>query len=821
MTLYPLQGGALTPSPNTPPSRRSVLTQTSPFVIIDIAKTEKPGGDSVKKYISVILSVAVVLAVFWALPVGARAAENSVTVEWKNKTSEAWERGFTVSIEACANVSGTFEEMGLRIWDRNKELIQTVSKTPEPASGESLYLCFDTAEEFFYLDDYYYTYQFYVIFNGTEYRSNTYGITTIHTHQGDEWIMETEPTCTSEGIQYYICIYCGLRISRGVPATGHSFSGECTDIEAAPTCTAPGTLTRSCTACDEKESREIPARGHDYHSGTCGVCGHKAPVTAQRLAGANRWETSRLVADDMKANLGVEKFGAVIIASGNDFADALAGSYLATVKKAPILLCWGKGGKYAYLDTDNIHYIKNNLAPGGTVYILGGVNAVPGHYESELKGYTVKRLGGENRFETNLRILEEAGVPRGSDVLVCTATNFADSLSASATGLPILLVHNESGKLLDCQKAYLAMLDCNYYIIGGTSAVSNNLGGQFFNYSKNVWRVSGANRFETSIKVARLFLDSSGEVVLAYAWNYPDGLCGGVLANSMNAPLILTMTDYESQAGQYTDQKWIDSGTVLGGTGLISDEAVRKIFSSECGNNRNRKSYGTGSCTKLCGTKQVVVLFLDDNGSSWDRESVAEKMETTINPGLDMLSASAAEWGIRLDFKTEYIYTDSAAGVNLKYNGMIEFGNNDTTDLLDAAAKSLGFGSSNSMDTSYRERFGAEEIIYLLMVNRDSRSYAVKDQSGYGGQYLERCVIFSNSSVHAIPHEILHIFGAEDLYRDGNKRVERAAMADELYYHDYMLDNFSNQKNVGAFTAYCIGWSHICPEVCSDPRWWS
>ncbi len=91
------------------------------------------------------------------------------------------------------------------------------------------------------------------------------------------------------------------------------------------------------------------------------------PLDVVRLAGGHRWNTALKVADEMKDNLGVRKFDAVIIASGNDFADALAGSYLSTVKNAPILLSWGKGGKFEYLDTDNIDYIKNNLAEGGTV----------------------------------------------------------------------------------------------------------------------------------------------------------------------------------------------------------------------------------------------------------------------------------------------------------------------------------------------------------------------------------------------------------------------------------------------------------------------
>ena len=78
--------------------------------------------------------------------------------------------------------------------------------------------------------------------------------------------------------------------------------------------------------------------------------------------------------------------------------------------------------------------------------------------------------------------------------------------------------------------------------------------------------------------VADAFFGNPSAAVLAYAQNYPDGLCGGALAYSMHAPLILTMTGYESEAAAYTARKHITSGVVLGGETLISDEAVRVIF---------------------------------------------------------------------------------------------------------------------------------------------------------------------------------------------------------------------------------------------------
>ena len=57
-----------------------------------------------------------------------------------------------------------------------------------------------------------------------------------------------------------------------------------------------------------------------------------------RLSGKDRYATSLLAADALKEVTCTDTFDAIILASGTGFADALAGSYLAAVKGAPILL---------------------------------------------------------------------------------------------------------------------------------------------------------------------------------------------------------------------------------------------------------------------------------------------------------------------------------------------------------------------------------------------------------------------------------------------------------------------------------------------------
>ena len=298
------------------------------------------------------------------------------------------------------------------------------------------------------------------------------------------------------------------------------------------------------------------------------------PWPVLRLSGSSRSETAFKAAEELKEVLGVNKFDTIILASGDNFADALAGSYLAAVKSAPILLY----RKNAI--AENATYIRENLAYHGTVYILGGTASVSQEMEDALSGLTVKRLYGSSRFDTNLAILREAGIS-GDEILVATGWNFADCLSASATGKPILLVNSSTNKLTNSQIKYLRSLTgVKFTIIGGSASVSIKLATELAAYGM-VDRVYGATREETSVKVAERYFGFSYYALVAYSRNFPDGLCGGPLAYALNSPLLLTNVKQEAPAAAYVADNGIPMGIILGGTASIADATVRTIFAMD------------------------------------------------------------------------------------------------------------------------------------------------------------------------------------------------------------------------------------------------
>lgn len=293
-----------------------------------------------------------------------------------------------------------------------------------------------------------------------------------------------------------------------------------------------------------------------------------------RIYGSNRYDTALATADHLKKSLGCDKFDFIIVASGESYPDALTGSFLAYVAEAPILLV----DHQANTQDKVLRYIENNLDPDGHVYVLGGTGVISGSFEQDLRTIAaVKRLGGTNRYETNLAILKESlpSAIEGMPVLICSGNGFADSLSASAVGCPVLL----AGDQLTAQQIQFLDEQVTYgFIIGGYGAVNARVENQVGAYTEDSVRIAGDTRYETSADVAAVFFEDPDYATLAYAQNFPDGLSAGPLASEIGAPLLLVDNRSYQMASWYAELAGIQHVAVLGGPALISDKVARAMI---------------------------------------------------------------------------------------------------------------------------------------------------------------------------------------------------------------------------------------------------
>ena len=373
-------------------------------------------------------------------------------------------------------------------------------------------------------------------------------------HKWGEWKVTKEPTETTLGAKERVCTRsgCTAKETDSIPVTTHTHIFRSTVVD--PTVTAQGYTAHQCTGCSYNFRDNFKKK------------------LSLRIYGNSRYETSMKTADRFRVELG-KAFDNVIVASGEDYADALSASYLAKVKNAPILIV---SKANTIMDTVTA-YIKKNAKSGANVYIIGGTGAVPAEMETKLKNAGMKptRLAGDNRYDTNIAVLKKAGVTK-QEMLIASGLSYADALSGSAVGLPIMLVGK---KLTDAQVTYLRSLSgTKATIIGGTGAVSEAAATAVGQCGKSVSRLGGSTRYQTSLLVAQKYFPNAPTLALAYGLSFPDGLCGGALAMRYNCPLILATSKNTDDAHEYAKSIKAENTVTFGGTALISDSAIKTIL---------------------------------------------------------------------------------------------------------------------------------------------------------------------------------------------------------------------------------------------------
>ena len=307
-----------------------------------------------------------------------------------------------------------------------------------------------------------------------------------------------------------------------------------------------------------------------------------AEITVTRIAGKDRIKTAFEVAKMIDSLGKMGKYA--IVCDSRNYPDALSGSSFSAAMSAegkalPIILT--TPGR----EEEVCEFVRDNTER--RVYIIGGEAAVPKRFEEVAKhigapGFReINRLSGSDRYDTNLKVLHMGTPKSNGNVIVASGKNYADALSASATGLPILLVGDTLTKE---QKAWLreyAVGIC--YIVGGEGAVSSEIEEEIRTclFGSKVVRLAGKDRYATSWKIADVFFVGADTAILARGDDFADALSAGALAYSLHAPILLVdKFENHGMARNFVFGSWtqVTNVYVMGGEGAISDKVVQWVI---------------------------------------------------------------------------------------------------------------------------------------------------------------------------------------------------------------------------------------------------
>jgi putative cell wall-binding protein len=287
-----------------------------------------------------------------------------------------------------------------------------------------------------------------------------------------------------------------------------------------------------------------------------------------RLYGGSRYETS----------VEISKFGAshadyVVLATGEDFPDALCAAPLATKYEAPILLTH-KSSLPTVVENE-----INRLKPK-EVFLVGGSGVISDNIKTVLqnKGIKVTRISGPNRYETSLEVAKYVNSTK-QEVFVVTGENYPDALSIGAYAgnkqIPILLT--DKNKLPDKINNFIKSKGITKaYVIGGSGVVGNSVVSSL----PNAERIYGSNRYETNIEVLARFEFFFGETYFATGESFADALSGAALAGAFNNPIVLVSDSMPNDIVEMIKENkdMMKMKKILGGPGAVSDSIINRIF---------------------------------------------------------------------------------------------------------------------------------------------------------------------------------------------------------------------------------------------------
>jgi len=257
-----------------------------------------------------------------------------------------------------------------------------------------------------------------------------------------------------------------------------------------------------------------------------------------------------------------------------------------------------------------------------------------------------------------------------------------------------------------------------------------------------------------------------------------------------------------------------------------------------------------GSAKLLEGKSILVSIFLTLDSGGWDSQG-----ESWATENLGIATEFILKEAKRYGKEVELIYNTNP-GSNLcyamkydseLYDAVNSGADNDKLHLVEPTFQSIyDFIESDVPYLELADIYGTSSIAYVVFVNTKGRSYAcpyeVELLKYKVDSYHEATVVFNKGqqtqaagSPATLAHELLHLFGAKDLYESSSFRNVRQELVEyaELNFPDEIMvrtsmplqfdekgDPYYDKipQKISRITAYCLGWLDDIPELKQFPE---
>ncbi|MEG1142153.1 MAG: cell wall-binding repeat-containing protein [Clostridia bacterium] len=229
------------------------------------------------------------------------------------------------------------------------------------------------------------------------------------------------------------------------------------------------------------------------------------------------------------------------------------------------------------------------------------------------------KLVGESRYDTAIKVSNE-GWTKSDNVVIVNSNSVVDALGATPFAkfkdAPILLT--EKNKLNSETKKEIARLKSkNIYVIGGDGVVSNLVMNELKSMNLTVERISGNDRYETSLEVAKKLGDVSEIAVVNGVTGLPDAVSIAPVAASNKMPIVLVSPNEGTEMfDQYIKGKNIKTSYVIGKEAAISNEIANKLPNPQRLGGIDRNETNAVIVDKFYTSKSLNNIFVAKDGMS-------------------------------------------------------------------------------------------------------------------------------------------------------------------------------------------------------------
>lgn len=253
----------------------------------------------------------------------------------------------------------------------------------------------------------------------------------------------------------------------------------------------------------------------------------------------------------------------------------------------------------------------------------------------------------------------------------------------------------------------------------------------------------------------------------------------------------------------------------------------------------SRRQMMYGSAGLLTEPTVLVSIYLNDaaGGRVWTEDAKAQSQQY-LATAVSWLQEQAAQYG-----KTVTLYCDDGTAncpLRRSYTPRSTMqGGRDTEESNDFLNEMDAL--SATLDTAaLQQTYSTDRVAFLYFLPLSGGSFTMvhyaDDEDAYYYEYscLYRSDVYSEDGESESPatyaHEILHLFGAPDLYGgstdsfvdDELVAYVESTYPDEIMYSTYNADGTSQfdaiDKSISPLTAYCLGLADTCPELEQFPK---